>query len=524
MIMFKRYNIYKIIIVYAYLITPFFCIEAQILPFPNSYSNYSDTLKIKNIVRISGHTPNNYIKNILEQDIFKGIKVTYTASHGNISFQNDNLLPAEAYNIDINNKGIIIKSSSLNGYIYAIQSLRQIVIHSSPNTRSFQFTTIKDEPRCKYRSFMLDSGRQYQKIETIKKYIDLMSLLKMNYFHWHLTEGLGWRIEIKRYPKLTSIGSNVARGKEQQGYYSQAEVKELIIYAKERGITIIPEIDIPGHSEAALASYPSLGCTEDSIIIPENGFTDQLFCAGKDSTLFFLKNVFLEICNLFPSQYIHIGGDEAPKGKWNKCSLCQSKIQALGLKDSNQLQLWLMTQIAEYLKTQGKYAICWEDVIHHDFTKELPNNLIIHWWNWRGHKDEAFNKACTLGIPVICGTNYYTYLNFPDKPWKGYAQDRTSSVYDVYYRNESLPRLSHKNTLGMSCCLWTDYGLTEDLLDQRLFPKIFILANQMWSNSTITLNDFLTVLIKKKKFYSPLGYTYTINRYSKSDFNKSTTP
>ena len=160
MIMFKRYNIYKIIIVYTYLITPIFCIEAQILPFPNSYSNYSDTLKIKNIVRISGHTPNNYIKNVLEQDIFKGIKVTYTASHGNISFQNDNLLPTEAYNIDINNKGIIIKSSSLNGYIYAIQSLRQIVIHSSPNTRSFQFTTIKDEPRCKYRSFMLDSGRQ----------------------------------------------------------------------------------------------------------------------------------------------------------------------------------------------------------------------------------------------------------------------------------------------------------------------------------------------------------------------------
>lgn len=513
MIFVKSHSIHQLIMlafIYASIIISPLCIKAQILPCPYSCSTYSETFKIKDSVRISGHIPNNYIKKILEQDIFKGIKLIYTSSCGNVSFQNDNQLPAEGYNIQIDNKGIIVKSSSLNGYIYAIQSLRQIVVHSSPTIRSFQFATIEDKPRCKYRSFMLDSGRQYQTMKTIKKYIDLMSLLKMNYFHWHLTEGSGWRIEIKQYPKLTSIGSRVSTGKEQQGYYSQAEVKELVTYAKERGITIIPEIDIPGHSEAALASYPSLSCTQDTIFIPQNGFTDQLFCAGNDSTLLFLKNVFNEICDLFPSQYIHIGGDEAPKEKWDTCPLCQNKIQKLGLKNSNQLQLWLMTQIAEYLKVKGKYTICWEDIIHHDFTKGLPDNLIIHWWNWRGHKDEAFNKASTLGISVICGTNYYTYLNFPEKIWKGYGKDRTSSIYDVYYKNKSLSKLDCKNTLGMSCCLWTDYGLTEDLLDQRLFPKIFILANQMWNSQIMSLNDFLTILIKKNTFYSTLGYRYVI--------------
>lgn len=520
MILFNPHSIYKLImlaLIYASMIIKPLYIEAQIIPCPYLHLTYPDTFKITDTVHISGLIPNNYIKKILEQDIFKGIKPTYASSYADISFQNDNQLPEEAYNINIDNKGITIKSSSLNGYVYAIQSLRQITVHSSSSTRAFQFTTIEDKPRCKYRSFMLDSGRQYQKIKTIKKYIDLMSLLKMNYFHWHLTEGLGWRIEIKQYPKLTSIGSNVARGKEQQGYYSQTEVKELIIYAKERGITIIPEIDIPGHSEAALASYPSLSCTQDSIIIPESGFTDQLFCAGNDSTLLFLKNVFLEICNLFPSQYIHIGGDEAPKGKWDICPLCQNRIQKLGLKNSNQLQLWLMIQVAEFLMQQGKYAICWEDIIYHDFTKKLPDNLIIHWWNWRAHKDEAFNKACTLGIPVICGTNYYTYLNFPEKPWKGYEQDRTSSIYDVYYKNKSSSKLDHKNSLGMSCCLWTDYGLIESLLDQRLFPKIFILANQMWNSKTMRMSDFLTLLINKKNFYSALGYEYTIDNFYNSN-------
>lgn len=506
----KTYNIISQFIMQVFIYTCMmnysFSLKAQILPLPHSCSIFSDTLKIGKAISISGKIPNNYIKEILEQEIFKGLQFVQTSSSGNLSFHDDKQLPMDGYQIQIDKQKITIKSSSLNGYIYAIQSLRQIVIYSSPTDRKFQCLTIKDAPRCKYRSFMLDSGRQYQKTETIKKYIDLMSILKMNYFHWHLTEGTGWRIEIKQYPKLTTIGSHVAHGKEQQGFYSQEEIKDLIIYAKERGITIIPEIDIPGHSEAALASYPSLGCYPDTVVIPENGFTDQLFCAGNDSTLCFLKNVFKEVCNLFPSPYIHIGGDEAPKGRWDTCPRCQNRIKVLGLKNSHELQLWLMTQIAEYLKAQGKYAICWEDIIHHDITTALPDNLIIHWWNWRGYKDLGFTQARALGLPIICGTNYYTYLNFPEKPWKGYQQDRTCTLYDVYYKNQSLSKLDDHQTLGMSCCLWTDYGLTENMLEDRLFPRIFVLANQMWNSQTIPLNDFLILIQAKNNFFSSLGY------------------
>ena len=220
-----------------------------------------------------------------------------------------------------------------------------------------------DSPRTPWRCFLLDSGRQYQKISTIKKYIDMVSLLKMNYFHWHLTEGLGWRIEIKQYPRLAQIGGSVGKGEEQQGFYTQKEIQEIIEYASERNITVVPEIDMPGHAEAALSAYPELGCFGQPVEVPQHGFTQNIFCAGKEEVLHFLKNILDEVCAIFPSPYIHLGGDEAPKGNWDKCPDCQKRIAAMNLKDSHDLQLWFSAQMADYLKSKGRKAIFWGDVV-----------------------------------------------------------------------------------------------------------------------------------------------------------------
>lgn len=210
----------------------------------------------------------------------------------------DATIPAEGYRLKIEKKGVNIWCSDDSGYIYAKQTLNMLVCQYA-TIGYIPCLSIVDAPRVKWRSFMMDSGRQYQQVSTIKKYIDMMSILKFNRFHWHLTEGLGWRLEIKTYPKLTSIGAYVGKEKEQQGYYSHEDVQEIITYAKERAITVVPEIDIPGHAEAALNAYPHLGCFGEVPLVPKEGFTQHIFCAGKPETINFLKNVIDEVCDLF---------------------------------------------------------------------------------------------------------------------------------------------------------------------------------------------------------------------------------
>lgn len=325
--------------------------------------------------------------------------------------------PTRRIKITINPRQMTVSASNERGFIYAIQTLRQWVTGSTGKL-TFICADITDSPRMQWRYFLLDSGHQYQKISTIKKYIGMASLLKMNYFHWHLTEGLGWRIEIKKYPHLAQVGGSVGKGEEQCGFYTQEEIREIVQYASQRNITIVPEIDMLRHAEAALSAHPELGCFGQPVKVPQQGFTQNIFCAGKEEVLTFLKNVLDEVCSLFPSPYIHFGGDEAPKGNWNKCEDCQKKIATLNLKDSNDLQLWFSAQMAKHLKQKGRKAIFWGDVIYQD-GYPLPDNTVIQWWNYRGHKDLALRNALKHHYPVICSSNYYTYLNFPLTPWRG---------------------------------------------------------------------------------------------------------
>lgn len=419
------------------------------------------------------------------REVYPGGEYICRSIDAGVGFIMDESVPAEGYVIEVSSSAAEVRYSDSGGLFYARMALSNLSFRRDDGSTGIRCCSIVDYPRARWRGFMLDSGRQYQSPETIKRLLDMMAALKMNVFHWHLTEGLGWRVEIRRHPKLAKVGAFVADGPEQQGYYTHHEIRDIVSYASLRNITVVPEIDMPGHAEAALRACPELGCFGVPAEIPATGFTKVIFCAGKDSVLRYLEEVLDEVCELFPSEYIHLGGDEAPKGNWEVCPDCARRMEEEGLKDTGELQLWFSARMAEYLKGKGRKAIFWEDVIYGDGVR-LPDNALIQWWNFRAHGDSAFKKALEKGYGVICSPNYYTYLNFPTSPWKGYAQNRTFSYEDAWLRNPVETGLSSGNplVLGAECALWTDYGLTEDMLDERLFPRIYALAQLFWSGNT----------------------------------------
>lgn len=423
-------------------------------------------------------------------------------------------LGKEGYVLLVTEDKIKISSNSETGIFYGIQSLLQLLPIEVQAGKKHELTgeliqgiEVIDQPKYTWRSFMLDSGRQYQTPKFIKRYLDYMAMLKMNVFHWHLTEGQGWRIEIKKYPKLTELGSQVASGKEQQGYYSQEEIRDIVSYAQQLHITVVPEIDVPGHSEAALSAYPEMSCFREA---PESvmGFSSNLFCGGREKTYKFLQDILDEVCELFPSEYIHLGGDEAPKKNWDKCPDCQNRINKEKLQNSHDLQLYFSSRLANYLKTKGKKAIFWGDVVYHE-GDTLPDNVVVHWWNWRGHTDIALKNAIKRGHEVICNPNYYTYLNFPVTPWTKYNIDRTFDLRTTYEQNPSDLIKPHQLVLGLGCCLWTDWYVQEYMIDRRVFPRIFSLSEQMWSKSErLPFEEFYEKVKKKYSLLKLLGIDY----------------
>jgi hexosaminidase len=395
-------------------------------------------------------------------------------------------LGEEGYLLNVTSTKVNIRASHSAGFFYAVQTLLQCLPpeiagawRSDRIAWQISAVTIRDVPKYPWRSFMLDSGRQYQSVEFIKRYLDFLSQLKINVFHWHLTEGQGWRIEIRKYPKLTEIGSRVAAGEEQQGYYSQPEIKEIVEYARRRCITVVPEIDLPGHSEAALRAYPELTCRKLAPPLVTE-FSSHLFCGGSEDTYTFIENVLAEVCDLFPGEYVHMGGDEAPKDIWDSCEVCRSKIRQEGLKNSHELQIYFSSRVAAMLQRHGKKCILWGDVVEQSGPR-MPDNVVIYWWNYRKKVDTAYMAAIKMGYPVICGTNYYTYLNFPVTPWARYLEDRTFDMRQMYTSNPSDMARPAKGVLGVGACLWTDWNVTMRMIDQRVFPRLLVLAQQMWS-------------------------------------------
>lgn len=431
----------------------------------------------------------------------------------------------EGYVLTTTPEGISINGQTENGVFYGIQTLRKsIPAEAKGATILIPAGEIKDEPRFSYRGMHLDVGRHFFPIEFIKKYIDLLALHNMNTFHWHLTEDQGWRIEIKKYPKLTEIGSQRSRtviGRNTQeydntpygGFYTQEEAKEIVKYAQERYITVIPEVDLPGHMLAALAAYPEMGCTgEPYEVCPRWGVFEDVLCIGNDKTMQFLEDVMSEIIEIFPSEYVHIGGDEAPRDRWKECPKCQARIKAEGLKaDKNhtaedRLQSYCMTRIEKFLNSKGRRIIGWDEILEGDVA---PNATVM---SWRGASGGI--KAAQMGHDVIMTPNTYCYFDYyqtadtKDEPLGigGYVPiEKVYSLDPTFDLNEE----QKKHIIGAQANLWTEYIATTEHVEYMVLPRMAALAEVQWTQpEKKDFKDFTTRLASLMKFYQRDGFNY----------------
>jgi hexosaminidase len=399
----------------------------------------------------------------------------------------------EGYELLIKNDCLHLKASTYKGAFWALQTLRQLKSEENSQT-IFPCASIIDEPFLSYRGLHLDVSRHMFSVDFIMKYIDLMALHKLNYFHWHLTDDQGWRLEIKKRPHLQTIGAfrdktakytkvfdeftydNTPYG----GFYTHEEIKQIVKYAADRSITIIPEIDIPGHCLSALASYPELGCTSGPYQVGTHWMiSDDILCAGNEHTFEFLKDVFDEVCELFPGPYIHIGGDEVPKEAWQKCKKCQNQIAKHDLKDELGLQRFLIHKIKDYLKTKNKSVICWEEILESSVDKDV---LIMCWMKkGEGLKNslESHHKS------ILCPQKPFYFDHYQDqKENEPQAIGGLNTIESVYTYNplSFVSTESHTPLFwGIQANVWTEFMPTSAHVEYMCFPRVSAIAEVAWS-------------------------------------------
>jgi hexosaminidase len=431
----------------------------------------------------------------------------------------------EGYTLSVNSKRVSIKGKDDDGVFHAIQTLRKsIPAVVSTSTVSLPAVVIADYPRFGYRGMMLDCGRHFFSADFVKKYIDLLALHGMNYFHWHLTEDQGWRIEIKKYPELTKIGSQRSEtvighnsgkfdGQPYGGYYTQAQIKDIVAYAKARHITIIPEIDMPGHMLAALASYPYLGCTGGPYEVGKQwGVFEDVLCIGKETTFKFVEDVLDEVLALFPSKYFHIGGDECPRARWKSCPLCQKRIQEEGIKaDSkhsaeDRLQSYFMARIEKYLNSKGRSIIGWDEILEGDVA---PNATVM---SWRGASGGI--AAAKLHHNVVMTPNTYVYFDYYQGKDKTKEPDAIGGYLPLdkvysFEPTEGLDATEKGYILGAQANLWTEYIPTAKQAEYMVLPRMAALSEVQWTDaSKKDFNNFSSRLVNLEKIYTRLGYNF----------------
>jgi hexosaminidase len=422
------------------------------------------------------------------------LKISSKKSDTKILFTKDNSIKnEEGYLLKIDKNKIEIRANSSKGAFYAVQSLIQLLpIENNSTSISIQCLEIQDAPQFAYRGMHLDVARHFFSVDFIKKQLDLMALLKMNTFHWHLTEDQGWRIEIKKYPKLQEIAAfrketlighyadepHHFDEKKYGGFYTQKEIKEIVTYASERQITVIPEIEMPGHSQAAIAAYPELGCTGNQLAVATKwGVFEDIYCT-KESTFQFLEDVIDEIIPLFPGKYIHIGGDEAPKSRWKNCAHCQNVIKKEGLKDEHELQSYFIKRMEKYVNSKGKRIIGWDEILEGGLA---PNATVM---SWRGNVGAI--EAAKQQHDVILTPNSHCYFDYyqSDNENEPLAIGGFLPLEKVYNFNpipEELTKEEAKFVLGAQGNIWTEYMSTPEKVEYMVFPRIIALAEVVWS-------------------------------------------
>jgi len=417
----------------------------------------------------------------------------------------------EAYTLDIKPHKIIITAGSGAGIFYAIQSLLQLMpINVNKNNFSVPCVLIEDSPRFQWRGIHLDVCRHFFPVEFIKKYIDVLASYKMNTFHWHLTEDQGWRIEIKKYPKLTEIGAwrKETDGKTYGGFYTQDQVREIVQYAKDRYINVVPEIEMPGHSLAALAAYPELSCTGGPFEVGNFwGVVKDVYCAGNDKVFDFLQDVLTEVLNLFPGKYIHIGGDEVPKDRWKVCTKCQARIKSEGLKDEFHLQSYFIQRIEKFLNSKGRKIIGWDEILEGGLA---PNASVMSWRGVDGGIAAAkANHNAVMSPGTHCYFDHYQGLNGEPKAIGGYTN--LEKVYSYEPVPDALTADEAKYIMGAQANVWTEYIETTSHVEYMLLPRMLALSEVVWSPKELRdYNDFSKKIEKHYDILSKKNYNFRV--------------
>ena len=527
--------------------------DINVVPYPNKVEMKAGVFNVAGADVLYGAELDEASRNIISAFAAQLTKVTGVESvakegksRKGIVFSFDATVQSEAYKLKIDSNGIQVKASDLKGFNYAVQTIKQMLpveiygdCAAVDKDWSVKCCVIEDAPRFAYRGQHLDEARHFYGMDEVKKILDLMEIHKMNTLHWHLTDDQGWRIEIKKYPKLTEVGSirketlvghiNWSRtfdGKPygKGMYYTQDQIREIIDYAAAKGITIIPEVDLPGHMLAALTAYPEYGCTGGPYDVWGMwGIADDVLCAGKESTMVFLENVLAEVAELFPAEYIHIGGDECPKVRWETCPLCQAKIKELGLEDDDKfhaehyLQSYVMKRMSDFLGARGKKVIGWDEILE----GEVAENAVV--MSWRGTQGGI--QAAQLGHDAImtpntyCYIDYYQALDSENEPLGqgGYLPVETVYSYEPFI--DEMTDEQKKHIIGVQTNLWTEYIPTAEHLEYMLLPRMTAISEVQWCDADN--KDWIRFRESASHFaaiYEQLDFNYATHIFRTSGF------
>lgn len=423
----------------------------------------------------------------------------------------------EAYQLEISGGSIDIQGASAHGVFNGIITFIQL-LEEHTDLNKLPKLSIKDAPKFAYRGMHLDVSRHFFSVEEVKRYLDYLATYKINTFHWHLTDDQGWRLEIKKYPKLTEVGAyrkrlltdgdaHVVRDSLYGGFYTQEEAKEVVEYAKKLHIDVVPEIEMPGHATAALASYPELSCTGGPFEVETKwGVFEDIFCP-KEETFSFLEDVIDEVVSIFPGKYIHIGGDEAPKKRWEECAHCQALIQQQGLKDEFELQSYFVKRMEKYINSKGKSIIGWDEILEGGLA---PNATVMSWTGVEGAIKAAKNGNDAIMTPV--SHMYFDYYqgNPESEPQAFGAELRLKTVYDFNPVPKELTANERKHIIGLQANLWTEYIADFDQVEYMIFPRIFALSEVAWGTSKPNeYNKFEERVVQNMKLLKAKGIHYS---------------
>lgn len=429
---------------------------------------------------------------------------------------------SEYYELTIKQDFILIKGATREGLIHGLYSLIQLIPRSSGiDDSKLACVRIVDHPKFKWRGMLLDCCRHFMEVDFVKRYIDLLAYHKMNVLHWHLTEDQGWRVEIKEYPKLTEIGAwrKQKDGSTYGGFYTQEQIKEVVDYAAERGINVVPEIELPGHSVAALAAYPEYSCTGGPFEVENDwGVFKDIYCAGNDQTFEFLETILDEVLELFPSEYIHIGGDEAPKFRWEHCAKCQKRIADEGLHDEHELQSYFIQRIENYLNSKGRKLIGWDEILEGG----LAEGATVQ--SWRGYEGAA--HAAKTGHDAIVSPTSHAYFDY------GLDATDLEEVYTFDPIPKGLSTDEVKHIIGGECNMWTERA-PQNTIDSKVFPRILAMSEVLWNYPTERNYDALYDRVQNHyNRLDQLGVSYGLetipvhfdSEYSNGEFSISLKP